>query len=248
MGVGGFSGASGLRAALAAEARRGISRPAMWLLLLPVPLAGALAALVLPGGGDVAAVRAVQALTATFWPLLPLLATALSLAQERQAGIFAQMVSGPLSRGQFLAAKAIGAFVFLMVGGFALSAGAAAAAAMRGGLWRADLLLGLAVLNPLSLTPVISLGLLCAALSRTTVQAGLLALGLHLVLDAAGGAMGGSLLVHTGVWGIPFERVQDVLAGLPPEPLRSAALLSWLAWTLLPLACAWLVLERRDPA
>lgn len=251
-----------LARACAAEARRTVSRPAAWAALLPLPLAGGLAVLAagggfaasnLPGAADLAALRGVQAMTATFWPLLPLLFAALSPAQERQSGALALLASGPLSRESLLLGKAAVAALFLFSGGLLLAAGAGLTAqALPGGLEQPGALLALALSSSLSLLPVVGLGLLCGVAARGPGEAGLAALGLHLLLDAAGGALatawGLPLLVHTGSWGLPFEVAAEALAGLPRSPLPLAALLSWLAWTIAPLALALAVFRRRNLA
>ncbi len=249
-------GLNALGRAWGAEWRRCASRPAAWLALLPLPLAGGLAAAVFGGSGggaDEAALRGVQALTATFWPLLPLLFAALSLAQERQAGTLALLAAGPLPREALLLAKALAALLFLLTGGLLLAAGSGLAASLLlGGLQRPGLLAALALASALSLAPAAGLGLLCGAAARGPGAAGLAALGLHLVLDALGGAAAAAhglpFLVYTGVWGLPFETAAEVLAGLPPGPPPGAAVLSWLAWSVLPVGLALLVTRRRDLA
>jgi len=247
-----------LARACAAEARRTVSRPAAWAALLPLPLAGGLAVLAAvgyaaPGAADLAALRGVQALTATFWPLLPLLFAALSLSQERQNGTLALLASGPLPRWALLLAKAVVAALFLFAGGLLLVAGAGLTSqAALGGLARPGVLMTLALFSSLSLLPVVGLGLLCGAAARGPGEAGLAALALHLVLDAAGGALAASLglplLAHTGPWGLPFEAAAEALAGLPPSPVPLAALLSWLVWSIAPLVLALAVFRRRNLA
>lgn len=251
-----------LARALGAECRRTVSRPAAWAALVPLPLAGGLAVLAaggvfaasnLPGAADLAALRGVQAMTATFWPLLPLLFAALSPAQERQNGTLALLASGPLSRESLLLGKAAVAALFLLSGGLLLAAGAGLTAqTLLGGLAQPGALVALAFFSSLSLLPMVGLGLLCGVAARGPGEAGLAALGLHLLLDTAGGALavawGLPLLVHTGAWGLPFEAAAETLAGLPRSPLPPAAICSWLAWTVLPLALALVVFRKRDLA
>lgn len=253
-----------LACAWSAEWRRTVSRPAAWWALAPLPLAGGLAALAFcsgswgggwgsPGAADVAALRGMQTLTATFWPLLPLLFAALSLSQERQAGILALLAAGPLPRWALLGAKALAALAFLLVGGLLLTVGAGVAAHVAGGgLTRPGVLAAAALGCSLSLAPVAGLGLLCGAAARGPGQAGLAALGLHLLLDTLGGALaatrGAPYLLYTGGWGLPFERAAEALAGLPSGSLPLAAALSWAAWSLAPLALALFVFSRRDLA
>lgn len=237
---------NGLFRALAAEIRRDAPRPGVWLSLACVGLVAGLTATILPGGGDLAALRSAQALTATLWPLLPLMAAALSLAQERQSGFLALIASGPVGRSHLLAAKALALSAYLVLGAATLFAGAALAATLMGGVQRPLLLAATSALSALTLAPMISLGLACAVLARSPAQAALAALSLHLLLDTAGNAVGLGAFTHTTLWGLPFERAQEALAGLPHAPLAEASLLAFTAWALVPLALAFSAFRRSN--
>jgi|GEM_PF-3818611 len=237
---------SGLARALAAEFRRSSTRAGVWLSLACVGLVAMLTAAILPGGGDLAALRSAQALTATLWPLLPLTAAALSLAQERQSGFLALLASGPVARSQLLAAKALALIAYLVLGAAALFAGAALAATLTGGIQHPLLLAATAALSALTLAPMISLGLACAVFARSPAQAALAALSLHLLLDTAGNAVGFGNFTHTTLWGLPFERAQEALAGLPYAPLSDVSLLAFVTWAFAPLALALAAFRRTN--
>lgn len=232
--------------ALAAEFRRSAPRAGVWLSLACVGLVAALTAAILPGGGDLTALRSAQALTATLWPLLPLMAAALSLAQERQSGFLALLASGPVARSHLLAAKTLALAAYLALGAAALFAGASLAATLTGGVQRPLLLAATAALSAVTLAPMISLGLACAVFTRSPAQAALAALSLHLLLDTAGNALGLGAFTHTTLWGLPFERAQETLAGLPPAPLSGVSLLAFAAWALAPLILAFAAFRRTN--